>query len=254
MADALERHVHKAAQSAPVRLADDRARRRRRRDRRRRATATAAVTFADTAVRAVPPTPALGDWKMGILADGLIASRMRVTPDAGRSRDWLVQYADALLRRRRRRSPIRATPLPLGYWRSSTGDDALSRRRPRSPTALPIGDWGKTLAIVGPHRLPHPRRRWPRRGPAATPAPAAPPPRVGARTATTVTVARSACPAFGSLKSAAHGRVADLQQPEAQRLAVRPLQAVVVPDLERRGPGGSRSRGMSRTSSGCHTP
>ena len=55
----------------------------------------AASAYATAAVAAHEPTPAAGDWKMGILADGIAAVHALTGADALRS--WLVRYADTLL-------------------------------------------------------------------------------------------------------------------------------------------------------------
>ena len=55
----------------------------------------AAHAFADAGMAAFRPTPASGDWKMGILADGLAA--VDAATGDQRIRRWLVAYAEALL-------------------------------------------------------------------------------------------------------------------------------------------------------------
>jgi rhamnogalacturonyl hydrolase YesR len=106
----------------------------------------AAAGYADAAVVVHEPTPAFGDWKMGILADGL-ASVHAITHDA-RLHDWLVRYADALVAAPDR-FPDPRYALPLGYlWRT----DGHARYREvglATVARMPIGDWGKTLAISG---------------------------------------------------------------------------------------------------------
>jgi hypothetical protein len=106
----------------------------------------AAAAYAAAAVAVHEPTPAAGDWKMGILADGLAAVHA-VTGEA-RLREWLVRYADALTAAPDRFADPRYA-LPLGYL-------ARLERRPRyrevglaTVAHMPIGDWGKTLAISG---------------------------------------------------------------------------------------------------------
>ena len=106
----------------------------------------AALSYADAAIAVHQPTPAAGDWKMGILADG-IASVHAITGEP-RLRDWLVRYADAFVAEVARFADPRYA-LPLGYLAHLTGspryrDDALA-----TVDHMPFGDWGKTLAISG---------------------------------------------------------------------------------------------------------
>src|SRR5205814_1358205 len=79
----------------------------------------AARAYADAGTDLFRPTPAAGDWKMGVLADG-VAAVYGADGDA-RLRRWLVAYADALLA-----SPGRFTDprfaLPLGQLYALTGD------------------------------------------------------------------------------------------------------------------------------------
>src|SRR5207245_9437395 len=87
----------------------------------------AARAYADAGTDLFRPTPAAGDWKMGILADG-VAAVYGADGDA-RLRRWLMAYADALLA-----SPGRFTDprfgLPLGQLYALTGDP------PSKPAAL----------------------------------------------------------------------------------------------------------------------
>jgi hypothetical protein len=130
----------------------------------------AASGYADAAVAIHEPTPAFGDWKMGILADGL-ASVYTIT-DAARLRDWLVRYANAFAADPAR-FPDARYALPLGYLARLTGTARYRELGLETVAHLTIGDWGKTLAVSGrtgfrilgplalgvtPARAPPPRR------------------------------------------------------------------------------------------------
>jgi hypothetical protein len=106
----------------------------------------AAAAYASAAVVVHEPTPAAGDWKMGILADGLTAVHA-ITADA-RLREWLVRYADALVAAPDRYADPRYA-LPLGYLARTTGRPRYREVGLTTVAHLAIGDWGKTLAISG---------------------------------------------------------------------------------------------------------
>jgi rhamnogalacturonyl hydrolase YesR len=106
----------------------------------------AALSYADAALAVHQPTPAAGDWKMGILADG-IASVHAITGEA-RLRDWLVRYADALVAESTRFEDARYA-LPLGYLARLTGSSHYRELALATVEHLSFGDWGKTLAISG---------------------------------------------------------------------------------------------------------
>ncbi|OLD65738.1 MAG: hypothetical protein AUI33_11380 [Ignavibacteria bacterium 13_1_40CM_2_61_4] len=127
----------------------------------------AARAYADAALRAYRPSPASGDWKMGILADGLAA--VQVATGDERIRRWLVTYADTLLANPRR-WPAPRYSLPLGYLAATTGDRRYHAAALDVASRLTIPPLGKQLAIAGRtgFRLLAPLA-------AATPAPAAPP-------------------------------------------------------------------------------
>ena len=127
----------------------------------------AARAYADAALRAYRPSPASGDWKMGILADGLAA--VQVATGDERIRRWLVTYADTLLANPRRWTDPRYS-LPLGYLAATTGDRRYHAAALDVVGRLTIPPLGKQLAIAGRtgFRLLAPLA-------AATPAPAAPP-------------------------------------------------------------------------------
>ena len=127
----------------------------------------AARAYADTALGAYKPSPAGGDWKMGILADGLAAVHAATGDE--RIRRWLVAYADALLASPGRWSDPRYS-LPLGYLAAVTGDRRYETAALTVASRLKIPALGKQLAIAGRtgFRLLAPLA-------AATPVPAAPP-------------------------------------------------------------------------------
>jgi hypothetical protein len=127
----------------------------------------AALSYADGALALMQPTPSAGDWKMGILADGL-AYTWAASGDE-RLRRWLVRYADAVLAApQRARDPRYA--LPLGYLAARTGSERYAHAALAFARDLSIGSWGKPLAVAGRtgFRLLAPL--------ALTPAPGAPPP------------------------------------------------------------------------------
>ncbi|MGH7893532.1 MAG: hypothetical protein ACREQL_02635 [Candidatus Binatia bacterium] len=132
----------------------------------------AARSYADVAVAAHQPTPAAGDWKMGILADGLAAVHAMTGEE--RLRDWLVRYADALVAEASRFEDPRYT-LPLGYLAVLAKNPRYRQLGVATVDRMPIGDWGKTLAISGwtAFRILGPLAAQAATQP-ATPAPAAP--------------------------------------------------------------------------------
>jgi hypothetical protein len=106
----------------------------------------AARAYAEAGTAAFRPTPAAGDWKMGILADG-VAVVHAGTGDA-KLRHWLLEYADALVAGGDRWQDARYA-LPLGYLAAVTGDARYERAARLSARNLKVGDWGKTLAATG---------------------------------------------------------------------------------------------------------
>lgn len=106
----------------------------------------AAASYADTAVTTHDATPAAGDWKMGILADGV--ATVHAITGTDRLRDWLVHYADALVAEPRR-FPDARYALPLGYLAHLTKTQRYRTAGAAVVDRLEIGDWGKTLAISG---------------------------------------------------------------------------------------------------------
>jgi hypothetical protein len=106
----------------------------------------AARGYARGAMAAFQPTPAAGDWKMGILADGLAA--VHAVTDERALRDWLVRYTDALVAEPARFADPRYA-LPLGYVAALTGDARYEARALAVVRTMKIGGWGKPLAANG---------------------------------------------------------------------------------------------------------
>jgi hypothetical protein len=129
----------------------------------------AAASYADTAATTHDATPAAGDWKMGILADGI--ATVHAITGAERLRDWLVHYADALAADPKR-FPDARYALPLGYLAGITKTERYRTTGAATVDRLEIGDWGKTLAISG--RVAFRVLGADAHAGAATPAPAAP--------------------------------------------------------------------------------
>ena len=106
----------------------------------------AARAYADAGTRAFRPTPAAGDWKMGILADG-VAAVHGATGDDGLAR-WLVSYADTLLAAPGKWKDPRFA-LPLGYLAALKDDGRYEAAALDVVRGMQIGEWGKALAWTG---------------------------------------------------------------------------------------------------------
>jgi hypothetical protein len=102
-----------------------------------------ARAYAAAGMAAFRPTPAAGDWKMGILADGLAA--VHATTGDPAIRAWLVTYADAYVGDRARWPDARFA-LPLGYLAGITGDGRYRDAALSAAHDMKIGTWGKPLA------------------------------------------------------------------------------------------------------------
>lgn len=105
-----------------------------------------ARAFAAGVLAHVPPTPASGDWKMGIMADGM--AYLHAARGEDDVRRWLLAYADALLAEPDRFTDPRYA-LPLGYLAVLTGDDRYERLARRVAEGLKLSDWGKPIAAMG---------------------------------------------------------------------------------------------------------
>jgi rhamnogalacturonyl hydrolase YesR len=149
----------------------------------------AAASYADDAATTHDATPATGDWKMGILADGV--ATVHAITGTSRLRDWLVHYADALAAEPKR-FPDARYALPLGYLATLTNTTRYRTTGAAVVDRLEIGDWGKTLAISGRAAFrilgggaqaaaPTPAPAAPRRPSASEPTPRSPSPRAPAR-------------------------------------------------------------------------
>ena len=106
----------------------------------------AARQYAARAMANVLPTPASGDWKMGILADGLAYYDAATNDPAARR--WLLQYADAWMAKRSQFADPRYA-LPLGYLAAATGNQDYRAAALDVAQHLTIGEWGKTFAATG---------------------------------------------------------------------------------------------------------
>jgi hypothetical protein len=106
----------------------------------------AALEYALAGMQAFEPTPASGDWKMGILADGIAATHAATGDD--RLRRWLVSYADDYSSAPSRWTDPRVA-LPLGYMAALTGQQRYATRAQSTAGAMKIGEWGKPLAAMG---------------------------------------------------------------------------------------------------------
>jgi len=106
----------------------------------------AARRYAEAGMRLHRATPEAGDWKMGILADGLAAVDA-AAPDPA-TRRWLVDYANAWLADPLRWKDARYA-LPLGYLARATGEPRYAAAAVRVASTMRIGAWGKPFAIAG---------------------------------------------------------------------------------------------------------
>lgn len=105
---------------------------------------TAAVVYARGGMAAFPPDK-IGEWKMGILADGLSYTHSAMQDPA--MRDWLVRYAAAVAARGAGVDP-RFLPA-LAYVGRVSANDAQSRAATAAITHIKFGNWGKPFTIAG---------------------------------------------------------------------------------------------------------
>jgi hypothetical protein len=105
----------------------------------------ACLAFAVDAARRFPPD-ANGEWKMGILAEGMMAAH-RATGEAT-IRRWLDDYGRQLLVPGPRPRDARLV-IPAGYLYELTGDPRFADLASATAAQLTPGNWGKSLASVG---------------------------------------------------------------------------------------------------------
>lgn len=106
---------------------------------------TAALALAHRAAPMFPPDPN-AEWKMGILAEGMMAVH-RTTGDSV-ARGWLEEYGRRLLVPSERPRDPRLV-VPAGYLAVLAGDPRLAALARDTAAALAPGNWGKPLASVG---------------------------------------------------------------------------------------------------------
>ncbi len=90
--------------------------------------------------------PAAGDWKMGILADGVAAVHAATGDDA--LARWLGSYADTLVAAPGKWTDPRFA-LPLGYLAVLKDDARYESAALAVVRGMQIGEWGKALAWTG---------------------------------------------------------------------------------------------------------
>ena len=105
-----------------------------------------ARAFAAGVLAHVPPTPASGDWKMGIMADGM--AYLHAARGDDDVRRWLLAYADAFLAERGR-FPDPRYALPLGYLAVLTGNASYESVARQVADGLDLSSWGKPIAAMG---------------------------------------------------------------------------------------------------------
>jgi hypothetical protein len=110
---------------------------------------TAALDFARAGMARFPPESDGTDWKIGVLAEGLMSVHA-LTGDAA-VEAWLRRYGETLLG-----APAAAVaerdPRPgvvLGYLAVLTGDARYRRAALAQAAATEIGTWGKPIAVRG---------------------------------------------------------------------------------------------------------
>jgi hypothetical protein len=106
----------------------------------------AARSYATRAMETYKPSPDAADWKIGILADGL--AMVDAASHDPAIRRWLTSYADRLAADPGKWPDLRFT-LPMGYLAVATNNANYERLALGTSRTLPIGPWGKPLAIGG---------------------------------------------------------------------------------------------------------
>ena len=125
----------------------------------------AALAFAREAMRRFEPTLEGVDWKIGILAEGLVTVH-DLTGDAAVA-TWLRAYGAALLGAPPDEYRDPRFGLPLGYLAILTDDDPYRRAALALVESMTLGTWGKQLAtrgrvgfrVLGPLAAPSARDR-----------------------------------------------------------------------------------------------
>jgi rhamnogalacturonyl hydrolase YesR len=108
---------------------------------------TAALDFARAGMARFSPSSAGADWKIGVLAEGLMSVHALTGDTAVEA--WLRRYGETLLG-----APPEAErdPRPgvvLGYLAVLTGDERYRRAALAQAAATEIGTWGKPIAVRG---------------------------------------------------------------------------------------------------------
>jgi len=106
----------------------------------------AALDYAHAGAGRFRADPSAGDWKLGILASGLAAVH-RLTADE-QCRDWLRTYGTKLLEPQEKPLDPRYVAV-AGYLAALTGDERYDALAKSVAETMPIGTWGKTLAMHG---------------------------------------------------------------------------------------------------------
>jgi rhamnogalacturonyl hydrolase YesR len=105
----------------------------------------AARSYPERGTATFRPSPAQGDFKMGILADG-VAAVHQVTDDEQLLR-WLVDYAESLLADPQGFTDARYS-LPLAYVAAVTGEERYARAARSAAARIKIGRWGKPFTAM----------------------------------------------------------------------------------------------------------
>jgi hypothetical protein len=107
----------------------------------------AALGYARAAMERFEPTPTSGDWKMGVLAGGVMALH-RATADSD-ARAWLTQYGMALFGLEKRAEIDVRYLTPMGYVARLGNSPPIETYVVETTAEMPIGNWGKPLAMHG---------------------------------------------------------------------------------------------------------
>jgi hypothetical protein len=108
---------------------------------------TAALDFARAGMARFPPSAEGIDWKIGVLAEGLLDVHA-LTGDA-EVEAWLRQYGATLLAAPPNADRDPRPGIVLGYLAVLTGDDRYRRAALAQAAATELGTWGKPIAARG---------------------------------------------------------------------------------------------------------